>query len=68
MSYCTFYIKANENPSNLEDLKGRIASNSLEDKVKAMKELIKSIISDESYPTMIMHIITNVIPNQHKSQ
>ena len=32
-----------------------------------MKELIKCLATDESYPPIIMHIITNIIPNQHKS-
>ena len=32
-----------------------------------MKELVKCMASDESFPPLIMHIITNIIPVQHRS-
>ena len=32
-----------------------------------MKELVKCIVSDENYPPIIMHIISNIIPIQHQS-
>lgn len=67
MSVCTFFLKPCENPPNLEELKGRIANGSLEEKVAAVKELVKCMASDESFPPIIMHIITNIIPVQHKS-
>lgn len=68
MSACTFFIRASDTPPNLDDIKSRIASASLDDKVLAMKDLIKCIVSDETYPANIMHVITNIIPIQHKSQ
>ena len=44
-----------------------MSSTNLEDKTLAVKELIKCIANDETYPPIIMHIITNIIPQQHKS-
>ena len=67
MSICTFFIRASDNPPNLEEIKAKIASNSLEEKTQALKELIKCMANDEAYPSIIMHVITNIIPNQHKS-
>lgn len=67
MSICTFFLKPCDNPPNLEELKSRIASPNLDEKVAAVKELIKCLASDESFPPVIMHIITNIIPVQHKS-
>lgn len=67
MSICTFFIKASDNPPNLEELKTKMASTNIEDKTHAVKELIKCIANDETYPPIIMHIITNIIPQQHKS-
>ena len=67
MSICTFFIKPSENPPNLEELKTKMSSTNIEDKTAAVKELIKCIANDETYPPIIMHIITNIIPQQHKS-
>jgi vesicle coat complex subunit len=67
MSVCTFYLKACENPPNLEEIKGHISSGSVEEKISAVKDLIKCMINDETYPSIIMHIITNIIPAQHKN-
>lgn len=67
MSVCTFFLKPCQNVPNLQQLKGRIASGNLEQKAAATKELIKCMVTDESFPPIIMHIITNVIPVQHKS-
>jgi len=67
MSVCTFFLKASDTPLNLDELKSKISNGSIEEKVSAVKELIKQMIADESFPPIIMHIITNIIPNQHKS-
>ena len=31
-----------------------------------MKELVRCLANDESYPPIIMHLITNIVPHQHK--
>ena len=44
-----------------------MATGSLEEKTQAVKELVRCMANDETYPPVIMHIITNIIPQQHKS-
>ena len=67
MSVCTFFLKPSDNPPNLEEIKTKISTGSLDEKAAAVKELIKCLVSDETFPPIIMHIITNIIPVQHKS-
>jgi vesicle coat complex subunit len=67
MSVCTFFLKPSDSPPNLEELKTRMATGTLEERTAAVKDLIKSMANDETYPPIIMHIITNIIPQQHKS-
>ena len=67
MSVCTFFLKPSDNPPNLEELKGKMTTGALEERAAAVKELIKCMANDETYPSIIMHIITNIIPQQHKS-
>lgn len=68
MTTCTFFIKPSDNPPNMEDIKDKLSKGSMDEKCKAMKELVKCIVSDENYPPIIMHIISTVIPIQHQSQ
>ena len=44
-----------------------MTSNSLEDKTEGVKELVRCLANDETYPPIIMHLITNIVPHQHKS-
>lgn len=37
MSVCTFFIKANDNPPNLEEIKTKISNGSIEEKIAAIK-------------------------------
>lgn len=67
MSVCTFFIRPSDTPPNLEELKNKMSSGTLEERTQAVKELVKSMANDETYPPIIMHIITNIIPQQHKS-
>lgn len=67
MSVCTFYLKSSDSPPNLDELKSRMSTGSLEERTSAVKELIKCMANDETYPSIIMHVITNIIPQQQKS-
>ena len=44
-----------------------MATGSIEDKTQAVKDLVRLLANDEAYPPIIMHIITNIVPQQHKS-
>jgi hypothetical protein len=46
MSVCTFFLKPSDNPPNLEEIKTRISSGSLDEKVAAIKDLIKCLVTD----------------------
>ena len=37
MSVCTFFIKANDNPPNLEEIKTKISNGSIVEKIVAVK-------------------------------
>ena len=67
MSVCTFFIKPSESPLNLEELKGKMSTGTLEERTQAVKDLVKCMANDETYPPIIMHIITNIVHQQHKS-
>lgn len=56
------YIRPETNPPNSDDVKKALSSGTLSEKYKALKQLIRSIISEESYPRLIMHVITTIIP------
>ena len=44
-----------------------MSTGSIEDKTQAVKDLVRLLANDETYPPIIMHIITNIVPQQHKS-
>ena len=44
-----------------------MATGSIDEKTHAVKDLVRCIANDETYPPIIMHIITNIVPQQHKS-
>lgn len=62
MKTCFFYIKASDTPPNPEEIRKGIVEGSPADKVKTMKEFLRCLVQDDTYPPMIMTIITNIIP------
>jgi len=46
MSICTFFVRACESPPNLEELKTKISSGSIDEKISGLKDLIKCIVND----------------------
>jgi|JI9StandDraft_2_1071091.scaffolds.fasta_scaffold1103775_1 vesicle coat complex subunit len=64
---CTVYLRADSNPPNPEELKRQLTVGNLEEKAACLKTLVRCIINDETYPRLIMHIITTIIPVIHES-
>ena len=62
MKSCYFYIKPSDNPPNTEEIKTALVEGSVEEKIKMIKELIKCLVNDDTYPPLIMNIISNVTP------
>ena len=46
MSICTFFLKPLDNPPNLEELKTKMSSNSIELKNEGVRDLIKCLAND----------------------
>jgi vesicle coat complex subunit len=60
--YCTVYIRSEENSVSPQDIERALKEGKVEDKIKAIKSLVIAIIHDETFPRMIMTIISNVVP------
>ena len=67
MKSCYFYIKSSDNPPNIEEIKTGLVQGSIDEKIKLIKEHIKCLVNDDTYPPLIMNIITNVTPFLSKS-
>jgi vesicle coat complex subunit len=65
---CYLYIQQNEqNMPNSQDLQKQLETGKIEEKIKALKTLIISIIHDESFPRMLMTIFNLLVPIQNES-
>ena len=65
---CYLYIQQNEqNIPNSQELQRQLETGKMEDKIKALKSLIISIIHDEAYPRMLMTIFNYLVPIQNES-
>ena len=62
MKSCYFYIKSSDNPPNPEEIRKILVEGAPEDKARILKQFIKCLVNDDTYPPMIMVIITNIIP------
>lgn len=56
------YIRPEANPPNSDEIKKTLNSGTIEEKLVCLRQLIRCIISDESYPRLIMDIIKNITP------
>ena len=67
MRACYFYLRPNENPPNPEEIRKNLMEGSVDEKVKTIKKFIKCLVNDDTYPPMIMNMITSIIPlmSQH---
>ena len=59
---CMLYIRPEANPPNSDELKKTLSDGTIEQKLKSLRQLIRCIISDESYPRLIMDVIKNITP------
>jgi len=66
---CTIYVQQDDQnmPTAQEIQKTLETSKSVEDKISAIKNLIISLIHDESFPPMMLTIINYVLPVQNES-
>jgi len=66
---CTIYVQQDEQnmPTSQEIQKTLETSKSIDDKIAAIKNLIISLIHDESFPPMMLTIINYVLPVQNES-
>lgn len=62
MKSCFFYLRSSDTPLNPEEVRKSITDGSVDEKIKTLKEFIRCLVNDDTYPPMIMVIITNVIP------
>ena len=66
---CTIYVQQDEQnmPTSQEIQKTLATSKSIDDKIAAIKNLVISLIHDESFPPMMLTIINYVLPVQNES-
>lgn len=56
------YIRPEANPPNSEEIKKTLSDGSVAEKNKALRQLIRIIINDETYPRLIMSVIKSITP------
>lgn len=62
MKSCYFYIRPSDNPPNVEEIKTVLSEGKAEEKIRVIKEQIKCMVNDDTYPPLIMNMITNITP------
>mgnify|MGYP002621811388 CR=1 FL=1 len=65
---CTIYIEQDEqNQPTAQEIQKALESGKMEDKIKALKNLIIALIHDDTFPKMMMTVINFVLPIQNDS-
>lgn len=65
---CNFYIAQVESEViSFQEIQKTFETGKIDEKIIALKSLIISLIHDEGFPSLLMHVINFVLPNQTES-